>query len=189
MPKINGVCNMTLSDLYPFLFDPHTCETTTQNAFLLSICCHTKNTNPFWDSLMGPFYYAAIYQCPSDGRALVNRSIRTALCQNTQSSWKLSDLSDFLIKNHLVQQDIAVHFILCSDKTCWMSSSSSSSSSSGTWSEMWEKNFKKSEYQKELTKTLNSINPETLHIWHHVHVCLWWNPSYDRSTLSALGQV
>ena len=38
-----------------------------------------------------------------------------------QSSWKLSDLSDFPIKNQSVREDVAVHFILWSDKTYWMS--------------------------------------------------------------------
>ena len=28
--------------------------------------------NPFWDSVTGPFYYVAIYWCPSDGGASVN---------------------------------------------------------------------------------------------------------------------
>ena len=35
-----------------------------------------------------------------------------------QSSWKLSDLSDFPIKNCSVRQDVAEHFIVWSDKTC-----------------------------------------------------------------------
>ena len=50
----------------------------------------------------------------------------------TQSSWKLSDLSDFPIKNQSVREDVAVHFILWSDKTYWMS-------------EIFGGNFKKSE--------------------------------------------
>ena len=48
-----------------------------------------------------------------------------------QSSWKMSDLSDFPIKDCSIRQDVSVHFILWSDKTCWMS-------------EMWGGNFEKS---------------------------------------------
>ena len=54
-------------------------------------------------------------------------------CTYIESSWKLLDLSDFPIKNRSVWQDVSVHFILWSNKTCLMS-------------EMWGQNFKKSIY-------------------------------------------